>query len=130
MPHTETVGEYGEHRLIALIRSLVPPAPSWVTVGIGDDAAVVEPERNRLEVLTTDVVVEGVHFDRTFCDPESIGFKALAVNLSDLAAMGAAPRLALLSLGLPAAWLVDDLERLIPALVALAERHRLTRGGV
>jgi thiamine-monophosphate kinase len=126
---THTVGEYGEHRLIALIRSLVPPAPSWVTVGIGDDAAVVEPERNRLEVLTTDVMVEGVHFDRAFCDPESIGHKALAVNLSDLAAMGAAPRLALLSLGLPAAYLVEDLERLLRALLALASRHKLVLVG-
>jgi thiamine-monophosphate kinase len=126
---SETVAAYGEHRLIALIRSLVPPAPAWVTVGIGDDAAVVEPERNRLEVLTTDVLVEGVHFDRSFCDPESIGFKALAVNLSDLAAMGAAPRLALLSLGLPASWLVSDLERLLRSLLALAARHKLVLVG-
>jgi thiamine-monophosphate kinase len=125
----QTVADAGEHRIIELIRSLVPPAPAWVTVGIGDDAAVVEPERNRLEVLTTDVMVEGVHFDRAFCDPESIGFKALAVNLSDLAAMGAAPRLALLSLGLPASWPVADLERLLGALLALALRHKLTLVG-
>jgi thiamine-monophosphate kinase len=124
-----SVGEAGEHRLIALIRSLVPPAPPWVSVGIGDDAAVVEPERNKLEVLTTDVIVEGVHFDRAFCDPEAIGFKALAVNLSDLAAMGAAPRVALLSLGLPAAWPVADLERLLRALLALATRHKLVLVG-
>jgi thiamine-monophosphate kinase len=128
-PATQTVGEAGEHRIIALIRSLVPAAPAWVSVGIGDDAAVVEPERNRLEVLTTDVLVEGVHFDRAFCDPESIGFKALAVNLSDLAAMGAAPRVALLSLGLPAAWPMADLDRLLRALLALAQQHKLTLVG-
>jgi thiamine-monophosphate kinase len=121
-----TVRELGEHRIIELIRSLVPPAPAWVSVGIGDDAAVVEPERNRLEVLTTDVLIEGVHFDRRFCDPESIGFKALAVNLSDLAAMGAAPRVALLSLGLPDALPVADLEQMLRALIALATRHKLT----
>jgi thiamine-monophosphate kinase len=125
----ETVATFGEHRLIELIRSIVPPAPAWVTVGIGDDAAVVEPERNRLEVLTTDVVIEGVHFDRAFCDPESIGFKALAVNLSDLAAMGAAPRVALLSLGLPAALPVSHVERMTRALVMLATRHKLTLVG-
>ena len=61
-------------------------------VGIGDDAAVVEPERNRLEVLSVDALVEGVHFDRAFTPPDAIGHRALAVNLSDLAAMGAAPR--------------------------------------
>jgi thiamine-monophosphate kinase len=126
---TRTVAEAGEHRIIELIRSLVAPPPAWVTVGMGDDAAVVEPERNRLEVITTDVLVEGVHFDRAFCDPESIGYKALAVNLSDLAAMGAAPRLALLSLGLPAAWPVADLERMLRALLALANSHKVVLVG-
>lgn len=121
-----TVAEAGEHRVIELVRSLVPASPSWVQLGIGDDAAVIEPERNRLEVLTTDVVIEGVHFDRTFCDPASIGHKALAVNLSDLAAMGAAPRAALLSLGLPASLPFADLEIMLRALVDLATRHKLT----
>jgi thiamine-monophosphate kinase len=108
------------------VRSLVPASPSWVQVGIGDDAAVIEPERNRLEVLTTDVVIEGVHFDRAFCDPASIGHKALAVNLSDLAAMGAAPRVALLSLGLPGSLPFADLEAMLRALVDLATRHKVT----
>src|SRR5688572_31831696 len=97
-----TVAELGEHALIERIRSRIPPAPSFVVVGIGDDAAVVEPERNRLEVLTTDSQVEGVHFDQTFVGAADIGHRALAVNLSDLAAMGAAPRVALLSLVPPA----------------------------
>jgi thiamine-monophosphate kinase len=112
--------------VIELVRSLVPSSPSWVQIGIGDDAAVVEPERNRLEVLTTDVVIEGVHFDRAFCDPASIGHKALAVNLSDLAAMGAAPRAALLSLGLPGSLPFADLEVMLRALVDLAARHKVT----
>src|SRR5262245_40445204 len=116
-PRPHTVGEAGEHRIIALVRALVPAAPAWVTLGIGDDAAVVEAERNRLEVITTDVLVEGVHFDRAFCDPASIGIKALAVNLSDLAAMGAAPRAALLSLGLPASLPFAELETMLRALV-------------
>jgi thiamine-monophosphate kinase len=97
-----------------------------VQLGIGDDAAVIEPERNRLEVITTDVVIEGVHFDRAFCDPASIGHKALAVNLSDLAAMGAAPRAALLSLGLPGSLPMADLEEMLRALMALAALHKVT----
>ena len=75
--------------------------PSWVVVGPGDDAAVVEPARGAFDVLTTDAQVEGVHFDRRFVPPDAIGHRALAVNLSDLAAMGAEPRAALLSLALP-----------------------------
>jgi len=95
-----TVSEIGEHALIARItgRLAMPP---WVLVGPGDDAAVIEPERGALEVLTTDAQVEGVHFDRRFVPPDAIGHRALAVNLSDLAAMGAQPRAALLSLVLP-----------------------------
>src|SRR5438128_11356542 len=97
-----TVADLTERDLIARIQQRLPPAPAWLLVGIGDDAAVVEPERNRVEVLTVDAIVEGIHFDRAFVPPAAIGHRALAVNLSDLAAMGAAPRLALLSMALPA----------------------------
>ena len=102
-----------------------PPAPPFVIVGIGDDAAVVEPERNRLEVLTTDCQVEGVHFDQTFVGAADIGHKALAVNLSDLAAMGAAPRVALLSLVLPPALPVASVDALVDGMTALAARARI-----
>jgi thiamine-monophosphate kinase len=89
-----------------------------VRIGIGDDAAVVQPERNRLEVLTTDTLVEGVHWDPRFCSPADIGHKSLAVNLSDIAAMGSTPRAALLSLALPAEWVAiasQDLDRFLDA---------------
>src|SRR5262249_20694342 len=96
-----TVSEFTEQELISRItRRLVAP-PSWMLVGIGDDAAVVEPVRNHVEVITVDSIVEGVHFDRRFTPAAAIGHRALAVNLSDLAAMGAMPRLAFLSLALP-----------------------------
>jgi thiamine-monophosphate kinase len=120
-----TVGDITERELIARIQSRLPSAPPWLVVGIGDDAAVVEPERNQLEVLTTDALVDGVHFDRRFTPPRAIGHRALAVNLSDLAAMGATPRLALLSLALPAALPRDDFDGLVEAFAALAVHHRL-----
>src|ERR1043166_5905377 len=104
------VADLSERDLIARIQSKLPPAPPWLLVGVGDDAAVVEPERNRLDVLTVDALVDGVHFDRAFVPPDAIGHRALAVNLSDLAAMGAAPRLALLSLVLPPALLVEEFD--------------------
>src|ERR1700682_2392351 len=112
-PSGAAVGDFTEADLIARIQQQLPPPPDWLLVGIGDDAAVVEPERNRLEVLTVDALVEGVHFDRRFTPPEAIGHRALAVNLSDLAAMVATPRLALLSLPLPAALPVHDFDLLI-----------------
>ena len=82
-----TVHQIGERALVARIIARLH-RPSWVVVGPGDDAAVIEPARGTLDVLTTDTLVEGVHFDRRFCPPDAIGHKALAVNLSDLAAMG------------------------------------------
>jgi thiamine-monophosphate kinase len=85
----------------------------------------VEPERNRLEVVTVDAIVEGVHFERRFTPPAAIGHRALAVNLSDIAAMGAAPRLALLSMALPPDLPCADFDAMIGALAALASSHKL-----
>jgi thiamine-monophosphate kinase len=117
-----TVGEAGERQVIARVRARVPAPPSFVVVGIGDDAAVLEPPRNRLDIVTTDAAVEGVHFDRRFMDMGAIGHRVLAANLSDLAAMGAEPRTALLSLMLPDALLLADLDALLDAFLALAAR--------
>src|SRR5512133_1992428 len=96
---TATVAGLGERALIERIRARAPAPPDWVAVGIGDDAAVVVPERNALDVVTTDALVEGVHFDRSYVPARAVGHRGLAANLSDLAAMGARPRAALLSLG-------------------------------
>jgi thiamine-monophosphate kinase len=121
-----TVAELGELALIERIRARIPQAPPYVVIGIGDDAAVLEPERNALEVLTTDCQVEGIHFDFAFVSPADIGHKALAVNLSDLAAMGALPRIALLSLVLPPAWPVAHVDALVDGMIALAQRARIS----
>ena len=75
-----TVASLTERELIARVSAHLPPAAPWVLVGIGDDAAVVEPERNRVDVLTVDAVVEGVHFDRAFTPPDTIGHRALLEN--------------------------------------------------
>ena len=122
---SQTVADRTEAELIAAIHAILQPAPDWLVVGIGDDGAVVEPERNRLEVLTVDALVDGVHFDRRFTPPDAIGHRALAVNLSDLAAMGAAPRLALLSLALPPALPLDDFDELVRGFGRLAAEYRL-----
>jgi len=88
---------------------------------VGDDCALVRPNAGLELALTADMLVEGRHF-AAGADPRSLGHKALAVNLSDLAAMGAAPRWALLALALPAvdeAWLCA----FSAGFFALAERH-------
>ena len=118
-----------ERDLIAAIRERVPAAPPWLLVGIGDDAAIVRPERGALEILTTDALVEGIHFDRRFSTLHDIGWKALAVNLSDVAAMGGTPRLALLSLALPAGTSPEDAHALVDGFLALAADARVTLAG-
>ncbi|KPK31345.1 MAG: thiamine monophosphate kinase [Betaproteobacteria bacterium SG8_40] len=78
-------------------------------LGVGDDAALVEPSAGHDLAMTMDTLVSGVHFSPN-CEPRALGHKALAVNLSDLAAMGARPRWVMLAITLPAideAWLED-----------------------
>jgi thiamine-monophosphate kinase len=120
--------ETGERALIEVIRARAGAPPAWLPVGIGDDAAVAEPERGALEIRTTDAVVEGVHFDRRYSTLRDVGWKALAVNLSDIAAMGGTPRLALLSLGLPDA-IGSEVHALLDGFFALAADARVTLAG-
>ncbi len=71
-------------------------------MGIGDDAAVWQPARSQRSVITADALVDGVHFLSALMTPQAIGRRAIAANLSDLAAMGARPVLATVALGVPA----------------------------
>jgi len=92
--------ELGEFGLIDRIAGRASTGVG-VVVGIGDDAAAVKPVSGRLGLVTSDMLVEGVHFDLSLCDPLSLGRKSLSVNLSDIAAMGGEPRHFLLSLAVP-----------------------------
>lgn len=92
------VGKIGERALVAHLRSRIP-AGTGVDVGVGDDAAVVQT--GPLTLVTTDCLVEGVHFRREWSPPRLLGRKALTINLSDIAAMAGVPRYATVSLFLP-----------------------------
>ncbi len=120
-----TISDVGERALIQRITARLATAP-WVIVGPGDDAAVIAPQRGEDDVLTTDAQIEDVHFDRRFVPPEAIGHRALAVNLSDLASMGAQPRAVLLSLALPGALDVAVVDGLMDGMLALAATHHVT----
>ena len=88
-----------EFRLIERIRELTAQPRDDVRLGIGDDAAVLAVPSGQELAVAIDTLVDGVHFPRGTA-PVDIGWKALAVNLSDLAAMGASPAWALLALSL------------------------------
>ena len=99
----------GEFDLIARHFARLTPPRGDVALGVGDDAAVLAPSPGHELVVTVDTLIEGVHFFAD-CPPAALGHKALAVNLSDLAAMGAQPAWALLALTLPHAddaWLAE-----------------------
>ncbi|HEY2432174.1 MAG TPA: thiamine-phosphate kinase [Vicinamibacterales bacterium] len=125
---SNTRDSLGERELIAAIRARTPTA-AWLTIGIGDDAAVAEPARGALEILTTDALVESVHFDRRLSSPADIGWKALAVNLSDVAAMGGTPRLALLSLGVPEHMDGREVNELVDGFLELASQNGVVLAG-
>src|SRR4051812_24598659 len=85
--------ELSEDELIAAIRRVLSGAGPEVIVGPGDDAAVLAAPSGQL-VLAADALIEGVHFDLGFTSARDLGYKAVVVNLSDIAAMGASPRAA------------------------------------
>jgi len=119
-----------EDDLIVQLRAITAnAAPTALLVGIGDDAAVWQPSRAHRSVITTDALVEGVHFTREAMTASAVGHRALASNLSDIAAMGAKPVLATIAFGVgpgaDEAWVLDCYR----GIAALAERTQCAIAG-
>lgn len=104
------LSELGEFGLIDRLRRIVGE-PDEGEVWVGDDTAVLRAPAGTI-LFTADLLVEGVHFDLTLTGPEDLGYKAIAVNASDVAAMGGTPRRALVSLGVRPEFEVEWVERL------------------
>ena len=116
-----TVRSVGEVRLIARLKRRLRQ-PASVLVGIGDDAAVLAGAGRQRLLFACDMLVEGVHFRRHDLPAEWIGWKALACNISDIAAMGGQPRWAVVSLGLPPGTPLAFVDRLYAGLARCARR--------
>jgi thiamine-monophosphate kinase len=115
-----------EDDFVAAIRAIVEdvPLPRRVVLGIGDDAAVWQPSRSHLAVIASDALVDGVHFRWDAMSAANVGRRALAANLSDIAAMGARPMLATVSLGVPES---ADLDRILEGYRGMQSLARETR---
>jgi thiamine-monophosphate kinase len=111
-----------EFDFIRALRERTSVSPT--VTGIGDDAAVFQVAAGKQTVITTDLLIEDIDFRRTTTAPYLLGHKALAVSLSDIAAMGARPRWSLISIGIPAdVWQTDFVDRLYSGWFELANRY-------
>jgi thiamine-monophosphate kinase len=121
----ENLSDLGEFEVIRRLLARIPT--SDLIVGPGDDAAAIATGPQTL--ATADLLIEGRHFDLAFSTPGDVGFKALAVNASDIAAMGGRPRYALLSVGAPAATSIAVLEALYDGVAEAARAFGVTLAG-
>jgi len=121
---TKTLHDLGEFPLIEKIRQFSP----WKKgeVGIGDDCAVIPLGRGQVQLVTSDSLVENVHFLRQKIHPFDLGHKVLAVNLSDIAAMGGTPERAYLNLSLPADLSTSWLDQFLSGLQHLGKCYNVT----
>jgi len=122
MKNDKKLSDLGEFGLISRIAAGVS-SPGSVITGIGDDAAVTVSTPGMQLVTSTDMLLEDVHFRRCWHDPYRLGRKSLAVSISDIAAMGAQPRWALLSLAIPADLPLDFLDDFTRGFLAMATEH-------
>lgn len=120
-----TIKELGE---FGFIQSITPGAlfsSQKLIKGIGDDCAVIGPYEDKLFLLTCDILTEGVHFILEKTTPEFLGEKAVAVNLSDISAMGGTPRHILISVAAPGDTPVDTLQRLYKGIYDMCKQYRV-----
>lgn len=120
------INELGEFGLIDRINAVLgEPSSPDVIVGISDDAAVYRIGDGRVHVISTDSLVEGVHFDRSFTPLAYLGYKTVSVNVSDVVAMNATPRYATLAIGVPSHISVEMVESLYVGMKKAADQYEM-----
>jgi thiamine-monophosphate kinase len=114
-----------EFDLIRALQQRYHTKSSLILSGIGDDAAVIAPAKNRRQLLTTDLLVERVHFDLTTATFAEIGFRAAVANLSDIAAMGGTPEYLLVSLAIPHSGTKRQVSEVYRGMMAACRSHKV-----
>lgn len=120
------ISHYGEFGLIEHLTKNFPIKHKSTLYGVGDDCAVLDsnPEEGKT-VVTTDLLLEGIHFDRTYCPMFHLGYKACVVNFSDVYAMMGTPRQITVSLGISKSFKVEDLEQLYEGMKRACEIYNV-----
>ena len=116
------ISQYGEFGLISHLTENFPIKQSSTVYGVGDDCAVINPSAEEGQMLiTTDLLLEGIHFDLTYCPLRHLGYKACVVNFSDIFAMMGTPRQLTVSIGVSKRFKVEDLDELYAGIRAACE---------
>ncbi|MBA4313090.1 MAG: thiamine-phosphate kinase [Chlorobiaceae bacterium] len=128
MSHTK-ISSIGEFGLIDRIKKIVNVSVDDASlidnllIGISDDAAVFKPKPGKVQLLTTDAFAEGIHFDLTFTSLKHLGWKTIAANMSDIAAMGGIPRYATVAVSLPQKISIEMVEEFYHGATAACKKY-------
>ena len=117
------IEELGEFGLIRHVTEAIELKNQSSVKGVGDDCAVLRYDADREVLVTTDLLLEGVHFDLTYVPLKHLGYKSAVVNFSDVYAMGGEPRQITVSLGLSQRFSVEDIEELYAGLRLACEKY-------
>lgn len=117
------IAELGEFGLIDRLTKDIKPVNASTLKGVGDDCAVISPSSEMETLVTTDLLMEGVHFDLTYTPLRHLGYKAVQVNLSDIYAMNGTPQQITVSLALGKRFQVEDIEELYAGMQAACQEH-------
>jgi len=119
------IEQLGEAGLIQRIKRKIPSDDPSIVLGIGDDAAIIHSSKRDL-LLSTDTIREDVHFSRKYYSFYDIGWKAVAVSISDIAAMGGVPKYLLLSMAMPDKVSVKDMDKLLDGVAGISAKYNVS----
>ena len=119
------ISELGEFGLIRRLTEDLKIENPGTLKGVGDDCAVLSPTEGTQTLVTTDLLMEGVHFDLTYVPLKHLGYKAVMVNLSDIYAMNGTPRQITVSLAVSKKFTVEDIEQLYDGMKLACEKHHV-----
>jgi len=124
-PTRTEIKELGEFGLIDHLTSSHKTRHASTVKGVGDDAAVIDHGGDKLTLVSTDMLLEGIHFDMMYTPLKHLGYKAVVVNLSDICAMNGTPKQITVSLGLSSRFSVEALDELYAGIYAACEYYRV-----
>lgn len=124
MSDTTSIGQLGEFGLIERLTQPFASHNKETIRAVGDDAAVIDPSLARV-VITTDMLVEGIHFDRMYTPLKHLGYKSVVVNLSDVYAMNAIPKQITVSLAVSSRYTVEALEEIYAGIALACSRYQV-----